>query len=107
MNILISDKLAVFVGAVKNKVFLMTCAVSVDLSAIIMSSCIQSCGVSTGCDLMSADRHRHSFILCTAHLCFLSHASTLIYFVLASMIHTCIRITESMQYLDKTFILHA
>lgn len=94
MNILISDKLAVFCGCCKEQGVLMTCTVSVDLSAIIMSSCIQSCGVSTGCDLMSADRHRHSFILCTAHLCFLSHASILIYFVLASMIHTCICITE-------------
>lgn len=72
----------------------MTCSVSVDLLAIMTSSCIQSCGVSTGYDLMLfTDRHTHihSFILYTAHLSFLSHALTLIYFVLATLMH----ITES------------
>lgn len=59
MNMLISDKLVVYVAAVQGAV--MTCCVSVDLSAIMMSSCIQLCGISTGCDLMFTVTHIHSF----------------------------------------------
>lgn len=44
----------------------MTCSVSVDFSAIMMSSCIQSCGASTGCGLVFTDRHTHSFTLYAA-----------------------------------------
>lgn len=67
MNMLRSDKLVVFVkGAV------MTCSVSGDLSAIMMSSCILSSCAAAGCDLVFTDTHE--FTLYTAHISFLSHA---------------------------------
>lgn len=44
----------------------MTRSVSVDFSAIMMSSCIQSCGDSTGCGLMFTDIRTHSFTLYAA-----------------------------------------